>query len=86
VEYNNVFTLRDLIKSDKFEYISYKGSLTTPNCNENVRWIISTSPLAITNTELSELRKVKDKKGERILRNNRPLQKQNGDRGITFYV
>ena len=29
---NELFTLRDLVKSTKWNYITYEGSLTTPEC------------------------------------------------------
>lgn len=84
-ETKNVLTIRDLIEHDKFELLTYKGSLTTPNCTENVQWMLSSRPLSISSFELDELRKLKDERGIVINRNNRPLQRLNS-RKIVIYV
>ncbi|CRL05828.1 CLUMA_CG018855, isoform A [Clunio marinus] len=73
-ETSDVFTFRDLIKSTRFDYLTYKGSLTTPTCDETVTWIVSTNPLKISSNDLGELRKLRDKRGNLILRNYRPIQ------------
>lgn len=66
-------------------YYSYRGSLTTPSCNEVVHWIVFTTPLTISNDQLEELRKVKDSEGSQLENNYRPLQDLNG-RIVTLYA
>lgn len=38
------------------DYYYYDGSMTSPNCTENVRWIISSKKLKISSTQLAEFR------------------------------
>ena len=40
---------------DQFNYWHYEGSLTTPDCQEAVQWIVSERPLAITDAQLATL-------------------------------
>ena len=35
-----------------FNYWYYNGSLTTPDCNEGVRWIVAERPLEITSEQV----------------------------------
>lgn len=77
-ETRNLFTIRDLIKSTVFHYVTYQGSLTSPMCYEGVTWIVSTNKLFISSKELQEFRKIKDEHGNQLLENDRPLQKLNG--------
>ncbi|KAL7023252.1 hypothetical protein ACKWTF_012536 [Chironomus riparius] len=80
-----VFPIRDIIKDVDFRgLLSYRGSLTTPNCSENVLWMLSTRPIVIKQNELVELRKLRNGKGRRIIHNYRPLQDTNG-RTVTAY-
>uniref|UniRef100_A0A915NBM6 Carbonic anhydrase n=1 Tax=Meloidogyne javanica TaxID=6303 RepID=A0A915NBM6_MELJA len=53
-------------------FVRYQGSLTTPPCTENVHWTIFTDPVFITKEQLSYLRKIKDCRGNVILKNYRP--------------
>lgn len=48
-----LFSLKEVIGSDKWPFFSYKGSLTTPPCSENVIWIIPRSFLGIQQNEVS---------------------------------
>jgi carbonic anhydrase len=71
-------------------YLTYKGSLTTPGCYESVNWIVSTKTLKITEASMVKLRALKWQYGQdaatttqnaayqKILRNNRPVQDLNG--------
>ncbi|CRL05831.1 CLUMA_CG018858, isoform A [Clunio marinus] len=77
VENSHLFSLRHIIQSMEFDYLSYKGSLTTPNCFETVTWIVSTKPLKISSHDLAQLRRIKDEKGKPILMNYRPIQRTN---------
>ena len=38
--------------SGDFNYWFYNGSLTTPNCNEAVNWILAEKPLQITKEQV----------------------------------
>lgn len=84
-ETKRVFPIRDIIKDVDFRgLLSYRGSLTTPNCSENVLWMLSTRPIIIKQNELYELRKLRNAKGRRLIQNYRPLQDTNG-RTVTAY-
>ncbi|KAJ2947243.1 hypothetical protein O0L34_g16953 [Tuta absoluta] len=43
--------LRKLIEPRRFSYYAYEGSLTSPECNEVVIWIILEKPLAISDAQ-----------------------------------
>lgn len=77
IETENIFTIQDIIRFKNFKYLSYKGSLTTPNCTENVTWIVSTTPLSISSMQLRQFRRMKNEKGNLLLSNFRPLQHLN---------
>lgn len=53
------FNLTAIYPSDIKEVIIYEGSLTTPDCNEIVHWVIIPEPLTISAAQLAELRTVK---------------------------
>lgn len=76
-ESQNMFTLRDVIKTNEFEFLSYNGSLTTPNCYETVTWLVSLSFLSISPKDLEALRGINDEKHNQLETNFRPLQKLN---------
>jgi carbonic anhydrase len=86
MEFDNVFTVRDVIRSDEFHYFSYKGSLTTPNCTENVTWMLSSKPITITSSELKEFRQLRNEKGEQMFQNFRPLQYSTSHRKVVIYA
>jgi carbonic anhydrase len=83
-EKKNLYTLRELVQDDDFNILSYKGSLTNPDCQENVTWMVSTKPLTISSNDLAQLRKINDLQGLPLVKNFRPLQRING-RVITEY-
>ena len=83
-ETEDVFSIRDLIKSLDFEYLSYKGSLTTPPCTESVTWLVSVNPLKISSYELAQFRKIKDHEGHPLKSNFRPLQRINYRRVLAY--
>ncbi|KAF9408756.1 hypothetical protein HW555_011673 [Spodoptera exigua] len=61
-----------LLDIDKSSYYTYSGSLTSPDCNEAVVWIIFTTPIFLTDTQYRLFAKIG------IGRHNfRSLQKQN---------
>ena len=57
----------DLLPKEK-EYFTYMGSLTTPPCSENVRWIVLQTPIQMSEGQIAEIQKIMHK-------NNRPVQK-----------
>lgn len=83
-ETRHLFSLRDVIKSSDFHFLSYKGSLTTPNCYETVTWMVSTKILKISSKELAQFRKLKNDQHKPLLQNFRPLQKLNYRR-VSYY-
>ncbi len=56
-------------------YFTYEGSLTTPPCTENVRWIIFREPITVSLQQVEELRKLMPLNNYRDEqpRNNRPI-------------
>ena len=52
-------------------YYAYSGSLTTPPCTEKVKWAILTTPVSLSNEQITRFRHV-------INGNNRPVQPFNG--------
>lgn len=63
--------------------LTYPGSLTTPDCNEVVTWMIAVNPVKISFHDLASLRNLRDGEGNPILNNARPRHKLNG-RVVTF--
>jgi carbonic anhydrase len=59
-----------LLPNDRRSY-TFKGSLTTPPCTQNVGWIVMQTPVSINPTTLAKFQKVLGK-------NNRPVQPANG--------
>ena len=53
------------------EYLTYAGSLTTPPCTENVRWIVMTQPVTASTEQLQAFEST-------IGKNARPVQDMNG--------
>ena len=66
------------------EYVHYQGSLTTPHCNEVVEWILFTTPLNISTSQMHMFRHLKDSLGHDLKDNFRPPQPLNG-REVLFY-
>ena len=51
VEISGIYLTRlvpALTDDDDIQYYTYKGSLTTPNCYESVRWIVFKKPINVT--------------------------------------
>lgn len=66
--------LGDLNTSD---FYTYKGSLTTPECNEAVTWTVFAQPLPISLSDISKLWILQDSNGNLIRNNYRTLQARN---------
>lgn len=56
----------DLLPADRSSY-RYTGSLTTPPCSENVKWIVLKTPIELSNEQVDKLHAIIDD-------NNRPVQ------------
>lgn len=75
---NKYSSLLKLVQMVKGQYFTYDGSLTTPTCNESVKWIVMKRVLNILAKEMSEFRKLKKSNGQFILQNFRAIQNLNG--------
>ncbi|XP_037926575.1 carbonic anhydrase 6-like [Hermetia illucens] len=71
------FAMLDLLPP-LHSYFTYKGSLTTPACNESVTWIIFNTVTNIHQHEIDKLSIIKDSRGERLSYNCRNQQPLNG--------
>lgn len=71
------FTALLATRGQNFMYI-YKGSLTTPDCNEQVNWYVFKRPIAISHKDVNGFRYLRDNKGEELRENHRPIQNRNG--------
>jgi carbonic anhydrase len=83
VESENLFSLEKLIQRNKFHIYTYPGSLTSPNCQPVVTWMVSTGTTPISSCELAALRKLKNEEGKLIKKSFRPVQPLNG-RKVTY--
>ena len=54
----------------------YDGSLTTPPCSENVKWIVLTTPIEMSEAQIAAFKAI-------IHDNNRPVQPLNGRKLLT---
>merc|ERR1712072_998395 len=64
---------------------NYDGSLTTPTCNEAVRWILFKEPIPISASQMEAFRALKDNADMPMVDNYRPPQPLNG-REVNFYT
>lgn len=67
-----------LITKNRNYVYTYKGSLTTPECNEQVNWYVFKRPIAISHQDVQSFRFIRDSRGGPLLENHRPIQKKNG--------
>jgi carbonic anhydrase len=81
---NSEIKLHDIIGSKSIDIFSYLGSLTTPSCDENVLWMISTRKLTITTAELNELKKIRFDTGVNFSKNYRPVQRLLGRKVLAY--
>ncbi|XP_031832164.1 carbonic anhydrase [Nomia melanderi] len=70
---NTSITLASLLPHNTDVFYVYKGSLTTPPCNEVVTWIIFSTPVPISFTQLNKFRLLFNKEGS-LTDNYRRLQ------------
>lgn len=59
------------------DFYTYRGSLTTPQCNEAVIWTVFAQPLPIPISDMSKLWELQDSDGNEILNNFRIIQPRN---------
>lgn len=70
-------------KSGDFVF-RYKGSLTTPGCNEQVNWFVAQEPVLISPSDTQAFRSLLDKEEFELSGNFRPIQ-QLHDRNVTLH-
>jgi len=56
----------------------YRGSLTTPECQESVTWVVFENIMGVSTGQLEEFRSLIDSNGDRMEDNFRPTQPLNG--------
>ncbi|XP_070505799.1 carbonic anhydrase 1-like [Chironomus tepperi] len=77
-ERKNVFTYADALGFTEFPlFVSYNGGLTTPECTETVIWIVVDNLFPVSCSKLEQFYRIHDSHGERLKRNNRPIQPLN---------
>ncbi|CAH1155143.1 unnamed protein product [Phaedon cochleariae] len=72
-----------LLPENLDNFFAYQGSLTTPNCNEVVTWIVYSQPAEIEESQLEKLSDIYTEDDKRLVQNYRPLQAVNG-RGVLY--
>lgn len=82
-ETEDLFTIQDITKRSRFKIFNYNGSLTTPDCNEVVTWLVAIHPIPINSEDLDELRRILDEDRNPLEMNFRPIQDTN-NRQITL--
>ena len=63
---NGAVDAGDLLPVDRQTY-RYDGSLTTPPCSEGVKWIVLTTPIELSDTQIADFKAI-------VHANNRPVQ------------
>jgi len=73
-------SLEQLIPSEQSltNYYRYKGSLTTPGCNEAVVWTVFEKPIPLSKTQLKAFSDLQFHSGKRMAGTFRPVQPLNG--------
>ncbi|GBG33723.1 Carbonic anhydrase [Hondaea fermentalgiana] len=73
------FSLETMISSiDLAKYDSYKGSLTTPSCNQIVSWVVMHDTLKLSAEQIRAFQKAHKSESELIAPNYREIQARNG--------
>lgn len=47
------FKIAELLREFESDYVTYEGSLTTPPCSENVKWIVSSKPIRLSQNQVN---------------------------------
>ena len=63
--------IEDVVPQSFPNYYRYDGSLTTPPCSEDVTWIVLTTPIEMSETQIAAFKAI-------MHNNNRPVQPLNG--------
>ncbi|XP_046449481.1 carbonic anhydrase 2-like [Daphnia pulex] len=79
----NPVPLEDLLPDSPFSFYRYNGSLTTPLCNEAVIWTVFDIPIALSQRQMGEFRKLFNTEGYHLIDNFRPVQSLHG-RLVTY--
>ncbi|XP_055385052.1 uncharacterized protein LOC129614474 [Condylostylus longicornis] len=72
---DNLTNLLDNIDFQNFVF--YEGSLTTPNCNEGVKWIVFRDVIEVNENSVENLVLMEDENGSNLLFTNRDIQPLN---------
>jgi carbonic anhydrase len=84
VQYAQTFPINQLLPSNRADYYTYKGSLTTPPCYNSVTWIVFRNPIFISERQVNRYRELlfanaAGSPTNTLLANNfRPTQPLNG--------
>lgn len=70
--------LKDILPTSKHSFYYYKGSLTTPDCNEGVSWNILTNPGGINREQYKSLTTIYGSDNQLLTFTNRKLKPLNG--------
>ncbi|XP_077996359.1 carbonic anhydrase 14-like [Glandiceps talaboti] len=86
-ELPSVFSILSMLPSDREAFYRYKGSLTTPGCDESVVWTVIKNTIQISEAQINEFRSLKfNAEGEPdspMVNNYRPPQDLN-DRTVSI--
>ena len=74
---NTKLDLKKLFPSNRWNYATYEGSLTTPPLSEVVDWIVFLQPIQCSTKQLREFRRIKCPTGDLMSKNCRPVQPSN---------
>ena len=70
----NQFSLRYFLPGNTKSFFKYAGSLTTPNCQEVVNWIVMKDFITVSNDQIDRLRALVDSHGDEMKTVVRDLQ------------
>lgn len=65
--------LKKLFPSNRCNYATYEGSLTTPPLSEVVDWIVFLQPVQCSSEQVAQFRRIKCPEGD-LVKNCRPVQ------------
>ncbi|XP_068234635.1 uncharacterized protein [Palaemon carinicauda] len=71
------FALEDLLPSNVDDFYRYKGSLTTPTCNEIVTWTVFKEAIEVSSAQMEAFRLLIDSHGKQMVNNYRPVEPLN---------